>query len=185
MAVEVLKSVGINNSDSVIVDGKPRQYLLDDSNDTGRNLILLYMYVLPSFPTHGIKVGMAKCRMDETFWHSIKSRIQVQKHELALTDNQYDKYGLKREVIHWGICLDANSDQFKDYHVHNEIMHNCAGLAEKEQEWFINVPNEDLIDAFEKCTGLIIENVTSSSDWLILAFASAAAFASASISVQS
>lgn len=151
MAVEVLKSVGINNSDSVIVDGKPSQYLLDDSNDTGRNLILLYMYVLPSFPTHGIKVGMAKCRMDETFWHSIKSRIQVQKHELALTDNQYDKYGLKREVIHWGICLDANSDQFKDYHVHNEIMHNCAGLAEKEQEWFINVPNEDLIDAFEKC----------------------------------
>lgn len=40
---------------------------------------------------------------------------------------------------------------------------------------FASFSPSNLLDAFEKCTGLIIANVTSSSGWLILAFASAAA----------
>lgn len=151
MAVEVFRSSEINTSDSVSVSGVTSQYFLEDRNDTDKDLILLYMYILPSFQTHGVKVGMAKCRPDETFWHAIKSRIGDQKHELALTDEQYNKYGLKREVIYWGVCVDTNSESFKDYHVHNEIKHTCAGLVERDQEWFTNVPTEELIDAFEAC----------------------------------
>ncbi len=151
MPVEVIRSSDINTSDSVTIFKTTHQFFLDDRNDTDNDLILLYMYILPSFQTHGVKVGMAKCRPDETFWHAIKSRIKNQKHELALTDDQYNKYGLKREVVYWGVCVDTNNESFKDYHVHDEIKHACAGLVEKEQEWFTNVPTEELIDAFEKC----------------------------------
>jgi hypothetical protein len=151
MKVEVYRSTEINTSDSVKISGKTRQFFLDEANDTDQDLILLYMYILPSFQGHGVKVGMAKCRPEETFWHGIKTRIAEQKHELALTDDQYGKYGLKREVVYWGVCVDAHNESFKDYHVHDEIMHNCAGLAEKEQEWFQNVPTEELISAFEAC----------------------------------
>ena len=111
----VEKSSSINLTDNIeIKTGQKELYQLFDNNDSGRELILLYMYVLPSFPTHGIKVGMTKCREDETFWQAIKSRISAQEHELALTPEQYEKYGLVREVIHWGICVDANNDSFKD-----------------------------------------------------------------------
>ncbi len=151
MRIEVLKSIEINTSDSVTISGKTHQFFLDDRNDADQDLILIYMYILPSFQGHGVKVGMAKCRPDETFWHAIKSRIQEQKHELALSDEQYDKYGLKREVIYWGVCIDANNESFKDYHVHNKIIHMCAGLVEKDQEWFTNVPDDELINAFETC----------------------------------
>ncbi len=147
--VLVTKSPDINQTDTVNYQGKKSTYSLDDKNDTDGSLILIYMYCLPRFATHGIKVGMTKCRMGETFWHAIKSRIRDQQHELALNDEQYQKYGLEREVIYWGICLDANNDSFKDYAVHDEIKRKYAGVTEKEQEWFINVPSDELIAIFD------------------------------------
>jgi hypothetical protein len=107
------------------------------------------MYLLPRFQAHGIKVGMTKCRLNENFWRAIHSRISVQQHELALTDEQYEKYGMEREVVYWGICLDAKDDSFKDYSVHKEILKKNAGITEKEQEWFANVPTDELIDVFD------------------------------------
>lgn len=146
----VRKYTDINNYDEVKIGGKNRTFHLDDKNDTEQSLILIYMYVLPKFMGHGIKVGMAKCRMDESFWHAIKARIKDQKHELALTDDQFARgYGDEREVIYWGICIDANNDSFKDYHVHDEIKGRCAGLVEKEQEWFTNVPQDELVEIFQ------------------------------------
>lgn len=91
---------------------------------------------------------MTRCKIGETFWHAIKSRIRNQKHELALTDDQYQRYGLEREVVYWGICLDAKNDSFKDYSVHDEIRKINAGIVEKEQEWFTNVPTDELIETF-------------------------------------
>lgn len=149
--VVVKRAAEINQFDSAKYKGAPKTFHLDEKNDTEQNLIILYMYVLPRFQGHGIKVGMTKCKMDETFWHAIKSRIKDQVHELALTEEQYPKYGLEREVIYWGVCLDANNESFKDYRVHDQIMAKCAGLAEKEQEWFQNVPADELVHAFEEC----------------------------------
>lgn len=149
--VVIKRSADINQFDSAKYKGQPKTFHLDDINDTNQDLILLYMYILPKFQGHGIKVGMSKCKMDETFWHAIKSRIRDQVHELALTEEQYPKYGLEREVIYWGVCLDANNESFKDYRVHDQIMAKCAGLAEKEQEWFQNVPADELVHAFEEC----------------------------------
>lgn len=149
--VVVKRAAEINQFDSAKYKGSPKTFHLDEKNDTEQNLIILYMYVLPRFQGHGIKVGMTKCKMDETFWHAIKSRIKDQVHELALTEEQYPKYGLEREVIYWGVCLDANNESFKDYRVHDQIMAKCAGLAEKEQEWFQNVPADELVHAFEEC----------------------------------
>ena len=147
----VFKSSEINSFDIVKIDGKSKTFNLDENNNEGRDFILLYMYVLPSFMSHGIKVGMATCHDGETFWHGISQRIRNQEHELALMPDKYEKHGLVREVIYWGICLDAKNENFKDYNVHSEILSKCAGIAEKEQEWFINVPQEDLIDAFVNC----------------------------------
>lgn len=149
--VVIKRAADINQFDSAKYKGKPKTFHLDDGNDTEQDLIVLYMYILPSFQTHGIKVGMTKCKMDETFWHAIKSRIRNQVHELALKEEQYPKYGLEREVIYWGVCLDAHNESFKDYRVHDQIMAKCAGLAEKEQEWFQNVPADELVHAFEEC----------------------------------
>lgn len=149
--VVVKRAAEINQFDSAKYKDVPKTFHLDEKNDTEQNLIILYMYVLPRFPGHGIKVGMTKCKMDETFWHAIKSRIKNQVHELALTEEQYPKYGLEREVIYWGVCLDANNESFKDYRVHDQIMAKCAGLAEKEQEWFQNVPADELVYAFDDC----------------------------------
>ena len=149
--INVFKSSEINSFDIVKIDGKSKTFNLDENNNEGRDFILLYMYVLPSFMSHGIKVGMATCHDGETFWHGISQRIRNQEHELALQPDKYEKHGLTREVIYWGICLDAKNENFKDYNVHSEILYKCAGIAEKEQEWFINVPQEDLIDAFVNC----------------------------------
>ena len=149
--VVIKRSAYINQFDLAKYKGQPKTFHLDDINDTNQDLILLYMYVLPKFPGHGIKVGMTKCKMDETFWHAIKSRIRNQQHELALTEEQYPKYGLEREVIYWGVCLDANNESFKDYRVHDQILAMKAGLTEKEQEWFQNVPADELVEAFEQC----------------------------------
>lgn len=144
----VTKSSDINQTDTIQYQGNKTTFSFDDKNNTDGSLILIYMYLLPKFQTHGIKVGMTRCKIGETFWHAIKSRILNQQHELALTNEQYKKYGLDREVVYWGICLDAKNDSFKDYSVHNEIKKINAGIVEKEQEWFTNVPTEELIENF-------------------------------------
>ena len=148
--VSVTRSPDIKTSDAVMLKGITASFGLEDKNNAEREFIVLYMYVLPKFPSHGIKVGMTKCKMGETFWHAIQSRIKAQEHELALTKEQYNKYGLDREVVYWGICVDAHSESFKDYHIHKSILEQQAGLIEKEQEWFINTPVDELIDIFEK-----------------------------------
>lgn len=148
LEIIITKSPDINKTDEIKYQGKQISFNLDDKNNTDNSLILIYMYLLPKFQTHGIKIGMTKCKIGETFWHVIKSRIHDQQHELALTDDQYQKYGLNREVIYWGICLDAKNDSFKDYEVHNEIKKINAGIVEKEQEWFTNVPADELINNF-------------------------------------
>lgn len=145
----ITKASYINLSDTIQYHGQNITFNLDDKNNTDGPLILIYMYLLPKFQTHGIKIGMTKCRIDESFWHAIRSRIQDQRHELALTEEQYQKYGLNREVVYWGICLDAKSDSFKDYVVHDEIKKVNAGIVEKDQEWFTNVPTEELIEIFD------------------------------------
>ncbi len=144
----VTKSPDINQTDTILYQGNKTIFGLDDKNNTDGPLILIYMYLLPKFQTHGIKVGMTKCRIGEAFWHAIRSRIHDQQHELALTDEQYQKYGLEREVVYWGVCLDAKNDSFKDYSVHDEIRKKNAGIVEKDQEWFTNVPTDELIDIF-------------------------------------
>lgn len=150
MAYKVSFSPDINQFDVVTYDGKTETFELNKPNDKDENLIILYMYILPDFLTHGIKVGMATCHSGETFNHALKQRIGEQVHELALSKNKFDRYGQTREVIYWGVCLDARNEKFKDYHVHDEIMRNCSGLVEKGQEWFINVPQDELIEIFEK-----------------------------------
>ena len=150
MGYEVLFSPDINQSDTAELDGKSYRFDLGKTNDTRNKLILLYMYVLPKFQTHGIKVGMATCHPNETFYHAIKKRIGEQVHELALSDEQFEKYGKEREVIYWGVCLDAKNDSFKDYQVHKLIKQEHAGLTEKEQEWFTNVPQDELVDIFKE-----------------------------------
>lgn len=147
----IKKSIDINQFDSVSYNGKPKTFHLDEKNDTEQELVVLYMYILPTFQTHGIKVGMTKCKSDETFWHAIKYRVGNQVHELALTDEQYEKYGLVREVIYWGVCLDAHNEQFKDYKVHDMILSKLAGLTEKKQEWFLGAAPDELVDIFLDC----------------------------------
>lgn len=144
----VTKSPDINQTDTIDYHGKSITFNFEDKNNTDGSLILIYMYLLPKFQTHGIKIGMTKCGIGETFWHAIKSRIINQHHELALSDDQYQKYGLNREVVYWGICLDARNDSFKDYVVHNEIKKMNAGIVEKDQEWFANIPTDELINIF-------------------------------------
>lgn len=151
MSVLITRGPNLNTEDSVRINGKPVVFQLDDKNETEQRLILVYMYVLPAFPMHGVKVGMTICKMGETFWHAVKSRIKDQEHELALTEQQWSRgYGDTREVIYWGVCLDASSESFKDYRVHSEIRSKHAGLVLNEQEWFVNVHPDDLIDIFNE-----------------------------------
>ncbi len=145
----VRKSDDINTADSFKYKGQPKTFHLDEINDTEQDLIVLYMYILPKYQTHGIKVGMTTCKMDETFWHAIQSRIKRQKEELALSEDEYSEHGFVREVIHWGVCLDAHNESFKDYRVHNQIISKYGGNVEKEQEWFINIPTKKIIETFE------------------------------------
>lgn len=150
MANVVVKiSPDINQTDTIFYQGNKEEFRLTDKNNTDGELILIYMYILPKYQSHGIKVGMTKCRLDETFENAIKSRIRDQKHELALTEEQYNKYGFEREIVYWGICLDANNDSFKDYSVHDKIKKEKSGIVEKEQEWFTNIPLDELIELFD------------------------------------
>ena len=147
----IIESSNLNHTDSVLFDGVERAFEYDAVNDSGKDLILLYMYQLPDFPQHGIKIGMTKCNRGVSFKNAIKSRISVQVKELALDPSDYEKYGMKREILHWGICLDARDDSFKDYYVHESIKIKKAGIQEKEQEWFVNVPLSELVRLFEEC----------------------------------
>lgn len=144
-------SDSINQVDTIKVNGNNVDVSIFSANMGKDDCILLYMYVLPNFIQHGVKVGMTKCRIGETYWHAIKSRIANQVHEVALPQDKYELYGLEREVLFWGICVDARSDSFKDYTVHKEIMQQCAGISERDQEWFLGVLPEDLIAVFNTC----------------------------------
>ena len=66
MAYTVYFSPDINQSDTVTFEDQSFNFELNDTNDSTRNLIVLYMYILPKFQTHGIKVGMATCHPNET-----------------------------------------------------------------------------------------------------------------------
>lgn len=145
----VSRSPSINSSDSI--NSSHISFNLDGINTLDKKLIVLYIYYLPKFPTHGYKVGMATCHPGEVFYNAIRKRINEQVHELALTEEQYAKYGNDREVVYWGVCLDAYNESFKDYYVHDKIKHSLAGLTIQTQEWFNGVPLDDLIDAFNKC----------------------------------
>ena len=145
---ECIFSSDINLQDIYNNDSQNYIFNLDDKNTFSKDLILIYMYFLPSFSAHGYKVGMAKCHRNETFKHALIRRISEQKHELALNDEQYEKYGNVREVIYWGVCLDAKNEIFKDYYVHKEIVEEYIGIGIKEQEWFINIPKDELINIF-------------------------------------
>ena len=150
--IKVFKSNKINDTDTIEINGKKTQISLDGANDTNRDLILLYMYVLPDFTAHGVKVGMVRCKSGKNIWNCICKRVEEQKNELALSVSDYECYGSNREVVYWGVCLDAKNESFKDYRVHDEILalDEYKGLLEKEQEWFINVPVAKLIESFEK-----------------------------------
>ena len=151
MAVNILRSPNLNSEDSVKFAGKNYTFQIDEKNETDQRLILIYMYQLPRFPAKGIKVGMTICRIGETFWHAVASRIKDQDHELALTESEKARgIGDEREVLYWGVCLDANSESFKDYRVHAEINSKYAGRVIQEQEWFIRILPEDLIDIFNE-----------------------------------
>ncbi|MCK9309868.1 MAG: DEAD/DEAH box helicase family protein, partial [Candidatus Cloacimonetes bacterium] len=127
---------------------------IDSPNDIKNNVVLLYIYSLPKLPLHGYKVGMTICKIGETFWHAIKSRIDAQEYELALDsdllENRYEKYGMDREVLFWGICIDDKDDNFKDHDIHREISAKLPGYSEKNQEWFTgDITVDDLIAIFE------------------------------------
>lgn len=148
--VIITTSPSCNSVDIAYISGKKITFSYDE-NLTDRCLILLYMYQLPDFPQHGIKIGMTKCNPGVSIRKAIESRISVQTHELALNPTDYEKYGLKREIIHWGVCVDAHDESFKDYYVHDRIKIKKAGIQERRQEWFVNVPADELIRLFEEC----------------------------------
>lgn len=147
----VFKSQRLNDSDSVSIEGTANQFSLEASNSGNESIRVIYFYILPEAPWKGVKIGMATCHPGETFWHAIKKRIGEQVNELALNDEDYQKYGDEREVIHWGVALDAKSVSFKDYYVHESIQKELPGIVVQDQEWFVNVAPEKLIEIFEKC----------------------------------
>ncbi len=149
--IEITTSLSLNNTDVVTVNKQKLTFSFDGKSDTNSDLIVLYMYQLPAFPQHGIKIGMTRCNRGISFKKAIESRISAQTHELALNPDDYEKYGKEREIIHWGVCIDARNESFKDYYVHDRIRMKKAGIQEKEQEWFINVPADELIGIFEEC----------------------------------
>ncbi len=78
------QSKSINVHDSFIAGITKQTVFLDEVNNIKDRLVLLYIYSLPRLPLHGYKVGMTICKLGETFWHAIKTRIDAQEYELAL-----------------------------------------------------------------------------------------------------
>lgn len=141
----------LNIVDSFLYNNEEHAVKYESVNDIGIPLIALYMYQLPDFPQHGIKIGMTRCNPGVSFKKAIESRISEQTDELALSPSDYERYGLRREILHWGVCIDAHNESFKDYYVHDMIKLKKAGIQEKEQEWFVNVPLQELVRLFEEC----------------------------------
>ena len=148
--VTVTRSGNLGLTDKIIINGEEKEFFLDESNDSGRDLILLYIYQLKNFKEHGIKIGMTRCKEGEKFCDAIETRIREQQGELVLKPDQYEKYGLEREVLYWGICLNVANESFKDYKLHKEIMTRESGIFEKEQEWFLGIKVENIIEIFKK-----------------------------------
>ncbi len=151
MCIVIQESPALNDRDVIKFNRLNREFKYSEQNNFDQDLVILYMYQLPGFPQHGIKVGMTTCKPGTTFKKAVESRIAAQTTELALSPEEYAKYGLTREILHWGVCLDAHNDSFKDYYVHDRIKFKKAGIKEKEQEWFVNVPLDELIRLFEEC----------------------------------
>ena len=147
--VTVTRSGNLGLMDKVIINGEEKEFFLDESNDSGIDLILLYIYQLKNFKEHGIKIGMTRCKEGEKFWDAIETRIKEQQKEVALGSDKYEKYGLEREVLYWGICVNVANESFKDYKLHKEIMTRESGICEKEQEWFLGIKAEDIIKIFK------------------------------------
>ncbi len=150
-SVKVFESPTINQTDSFTFNGQTEEYKLHGHNSTSEDLILLYIYRLPHHQTHGFKIGMTKCKSGTEIWKAIESRISKQDHEVALPPNDYEKYGMEREVVFWGVCINARHDRFKDYYVHKKILERCAGITERKQEWFTDVPEDKVIEIFRDC----------------------------------
>ena len=147
--VTVTRSGNLGLMDKVIINGEGKGFFLDEPNDSGIDLILLYIYQLKNFKEHGIKIGMTRCKEGEKFWGAIETRIKEQQKEVALGSDKYEKYGLEREVLYWGICVNVANESFKDYKLHKEIMTRESGICEKEQEWFLGIKAEDIIKIFK------------------------------------
>jgi len=152
--VKTFQSKEINIKDIFNLNQNQYKVSLDDTNNSIDRVVLLYIYFLPKMPMHGFKVGMTICKIGETFWHAIKSRIDAQVKEVALGgdlfDDRYEKYGLDREVLFWGLSINDKDDNFKDHDIHREITTKLPGYSEKNQEWFTgDITLDDLIDIFK------------------------------------
>src|SRR5690554_3166496 len=154
MKINVFKSNIINEYDYFYFNNNQHKVALEDKNIYSDKFILLYIYVLPKMLAHGFKVGMTEVKRGESFWGAIKSRIDKQENEVGLHseglfDDRYEKYGLDREVVFWGVSVKDNNDQFKDHAIHREITERLPGYSEKHQEWFTgSIVLEDIIDIF-------------------------------------
>ncbi len=148
--VNTYKGPDINKTDILCLNGKKQEFNLDSPSGFSRTVFVVYFYRLPKALEHGVKIGMTTCKLGETFWHAIKKRIDEQVHEVGLDDCEYKAKGLEREVIHWGVALDTSDDEFKDYYVHAYIEKNTPGKFVRNQEWFLNVSPEELVNLFEK-----------------------------------
>jgi len=137
-------SSNINWVDKLLQDGRDVEHHLDDFSQT--SVTLLYIYFLPMFLQHGFKVGMTKCSLGIKFSEAILNRVKVQINELGLNDNYYNKYGQDREIVFWAVSTREDYSEFKDHQIHKELLKKLPGIVEKDQEWFQNVPLEDIVE---------------------------------------
>ena len=116
----VFKSQKINQYDSIAIEGKNVTFSLSSENASNYFIRVIYFYALPDALFHGVKIGMATCHPDETFWHAIKTRIGKQVNELGLSEEDYLKYGSEAAVREAGkLAVEG-----KDYVVQDgDIMH--------------------------------------------------------------
>jgi hypothetical protein len=147
MKANVYFSKNVNHIDKLFHDGRDVEYQLNDfSKETAT---LLYIYVLPSFLQHGFKVGMTKCNIGTKYSDAILNRVKAQVNELGLNDIYYKKYGQDREIVFWGVSTRDNNFDFKDHQIHDELLKKLPGIVEKDQEWFQNIPLEDIVEVFK------------------------------------
>ena len=58
--VTVTRSGNLGLMDKVIINGEGKGFFLDEPNDSGIDLILLYIYQLKNFKEHGITSNLQK-----------------------------------------------------------------------------------------------------------------------------